>query len=171
MTSAYPRKVDQQRLYVSRTVEVIAFYRDDMSASALVQAGYLQLEMALRLYLFELLGKDDGLANISIGQQSLLALHKMKPTPELGELVSLSQQRTSWLSAFTEQLSGFWAVERSDKLRGAIFQIDEQSREENLISATDVSGSHVPANLEDLQVALIAFNQLVERHRTGGEEY
>lgn len=171
MTSPYARKVDQQRLYLARTVEVIGAYKNEAPASALVQAGYLQLEMALRLYLLELQGKKNGSAKTLVNAQLIMALYEQTPMPELAELVSLTQQRTSWLATFIEQLSGLWEVEYSSKLKGSIFQVNEQSHEPDLISAQDVSRFHAPANLEDLQAALSAFSQLVERHRTGREEY
>lgn len=172
MASPYARKVDQQRLYVRHTVDVIPS-QGGVGAAAFVQAGYLQLEMALRFYLLELAGKDTGggVAEAPLDARLFSRLLEQAPSLELTEFVELSQVRASWLTMFAEQLAGLRQVEHSNNLRGDIFQLEEQSYDANTIASRDVSHAPTPANHEDLQAALEAFERLVGRQRAVREEY
>lgn len=171
MASPYARKVDQQRLYVRHTVEVIPS-QSGVGAAAFVQAGYLQLEMALRFYLLELIGKNTGgVTETPLDARLFSRLLEQAPSLELTEFVELSQVRASWLTTFAEQLAGLRQVEHSNNLRGDIFQLEEQSYDANTIASRDVSHAPTPANLDDLQAALKAFEGLVGRQRAVREEY
>lgn len=173
MASTYARKVDQQRLYANHIVDVIAAYQRQPPAAALIQAGYLQLEMALRFYLFELIGKKDADA-VPVELLDATAFTRVVnevSSPELMELAELSLRNTSWLATFIDQLSRLRQAEPSPTLRGAIFQVEEQPYDANMIALEDVSDASSPPNFEDLQGALTAFSLLVERHRAVSEEY
>lgn len=169
MASLYARKVDQQRLYANHIMDVIAADRQQASAQALIQAGYLQLEMALRFYLFELIGKEVDAEHLSASVFSQVLTDVS--SPELVELAQLSTCSTSWLARFIAQLSRLRHAEPSPKLKGAIFQTEERPYDGNMIAVEDASDAAMFANFDDLQLALTAFTQLVERHRAVREEY
>lgn len=171
MVMPYAQKVDQQCLYLDQVLSVAA--SNSAGLPGLLQAGYLQFEMAIRYYFYELADKS-GRQRVQIGlidERQIKELHEHAPSPELAEIVGLVQERTSWLATFIEQLEGLRNVEPLTPLKGSIFQLTEQERTDNLISAQDLSSLAPAANLADLKSASDAFKQLLTRQRAAREEY
>lgn len=166
MTLVYARKVNQQCLYVQKLVDQ-ATEAEGASVAALTQASYLQLELAVRLYVLELA------ANTTmeyVSPASLTHAYDQAPTAELAELVDLAKRPETWLARFLWQIHTLRSGEAQGKLRGSIFQLEE-SDGQNLISARNLSNLAEAANLEDLQSALSEFKHLVERQREVRTEY
>lgn len=169
MVTPYARKVDQQCLYLDQVLSTIASNHAELPG--LLQAGYLQFEMAMRYYLYELVDKG-GSQRVQVGlldTQLIQRLHEQVPSPELAEIFGLLQERTSWLTVFVEQLDGLREVKSSKSLKGSIFQLTEQEQTDNLIAAQNVSAP--AANFADLKAASDAFKQLLIRQRATREEY
>lgn len=178
MALPYARKVDQQCLYLQQLLELAAAQQASDSMPALLQAGYLQLEMAMRFYLLELVDKE-GKEAVQIGlidRPTIERLYQQTPSVEVAELVDLLQTRTSWLACWLDQLCALRRVEQPSRLKGSIFQLEEQESAGNMpvgnmIAARDLSSTAVAANIDDLNVASEAFEQLLVRQRAVREEY
>lgn len=173
MALPYARKVDQQCLYLRQLLEITAAQHAPDYTPALLQAGYLQLEMAVRFYLFELIDKE-GKGTLQIGlidRPTIERLYQQVPSVELAELVDLLQIPTSWLAIWVGQLCALRRVEQSSRLKGSIFQLEERESADNLIAAHDHSPSALAANIDDLGAASEAFRQLLVRQRAVREEY
>lgn len=173
MTLAFARKVDQQCLNIAQTLKVI----DESSGVrhvSLLQAGYLQLELALRWYLLELTaeqGADDKVVEF-VSIPAVVELNALAPCGELNEILDLLKRPESWLAGFLRQLQAMRSGEPVAKLKGSIFQVEEhQDGAVDQIALKDVSNAPEPANAADLKHAADDFSRLVERQRAVRAEF
>lgn len=166
MALEYARKVNQLCLHSQKLTEQAAA-ADGASAAALTQGGYLQLELAMRFYVLELAAN----ATVEfVTPDTISRAYEQAPSVDLAELVDLVKRPESWLARFLRQLLVLRSGENHGKLKGSIFQLDDNEGD-NLISAQDLSYQAQHANLEDLQLALSDFKHLVARQREVRAEY
>lgn len=175
MALVFARKVNQQHLYIEQMLGLIQQTAGAGQAS-LVQAGYLQLELGLRWYLLELAAvnnADDSVLEF-VSLESVAELNAAAPCLELTEILDLLKRPESWLTGFLSQLQTLRSGEPPAKLRGSIFQTDEQQNQnvaESQIALKEVSAAPEQANAADLNRAADDFKCLVERQRAVRAEY
>lgn len=177
MPQHFARRVDQQIAYARNSIASAEQLSGNFARAGLVQAAYLQLELALAFYLTELVMRQNAKAKemaasfVDASQIGSL-LERCSETAEGRELGALLAEPSSWLSKFDRQRCSYHRVDRQGSIQGSLFQTHEEApTPTNLItSVSSESGAERP-NLDDIVVCVGALKDLVDRQRVVNEEY
>lgn len=182
--SAQSRRVNQQLLFVRQLMQLATA---DSIQPSLLQAVYLQCELAVLYYFFEIF--DNSKLEQVFGETQFFHLSQVVdrqglldgiPTRESRELRDLLANPSSWLGTLIMRLRDLRLVKvpfsRNEGLKHSIFDTVEDSDQlsgSNLIAAENIaiSNENEGPSLAELDHIIGSFAELVSRHRTVGEEY